>query len=305
MKPVRRRSVLEVRLGADGATSVHGLAQDTAREAVVDVDVRLDVAGDGTLLAVHGLAEYSPLVGQSTGSGFRRRLADLPRDDARLRLAYRLLDDLPILLRVAFQTTILDHPALTRPRAAMSLAGADQCEGWRADGTMLAQIAAEGGILQMALTDPVDDSDGAWGIGETPLPPMATRRRRRVDVIDSDGVLGVEAHFRDSYADPDGIERGLHGYTVHARVESGKVAAVEATGVVLPWPECWRATDSAARLVGLPLSEVDALVKTGFVGRGTCTHLNDTLRALVDVAELMDLRPSDATVLELSDPRTR
>jgi hypothetical protein len=25
------------------------------------------------------------------------------------------------------------------------------------------------------------------------------------------------------------------------------------------------------------------------VGRGTCTHLNDTLRALVDVAELSEL----------------
>jgi hypothetical protein len=297
MSTVRRLSVLEVRLGEEGATSVHGLARDEAPGASVDVDIRLEVTGDGTLLALHGLDEYAPLVGQSTGSGFRRRLAGLPRGDARLRLAYRLLDDLPILLRVAFQTTILDHPALARPRAAMSLAGADQCEGWRADGTMLAQIAAEDGVLQMALTEPVEDSTGAWGIGETPLPPMATRRRRRVDVDDRAGTLGVEAHFRDSYADPDGIERGLHGYRVDARVEAGTVTAVDATGVVLPWPECWRATDSAERLVGLPLGEVDALVKTGFVGRGTCTHLNDTLRALVDVTELMTLQRSDATAL--------
>jgi hypothetical protein len=295
MSTVRRLSVLEVRLGDEGATSVHGLARDEAPGASVDVDIRLEVTGDGTLLALHGLDEYAPLVGQSTGSGFRRRLAELPRGDARLRLAYRLLDDLPILLRVAFQTTILDHPAVARPRAAMSLAGTDQCEGWRADGTMLAQIAAEDGILQMALTEPVDDSGGTWGIGGTPLPPMATRRRRRVNVEDRAGTLGVEAHFRDSYADPDGIERGLHGYRVVARVEGGTVTAVDATGVVLPWPECWRATDSAERLVGLPLAEVDALVKTGFVGRGTCTHLNDTLRALVDVTELMTLRRSDAT----------
>jgi hypothetical protein len=288
---VSRRSALEVRLGEGQATSVHGVARDQAPDAGVGVDVRLEIAGDGTLVSLDGLAAYAPLVGQSTGSGFRRRLAALPRDDARLRLAYRLLDDLPILLRVAFQTTILDHPALARPQVPMSLAGADQCEGWRSDGTMLTQIADEGGILQMALTEPVDDSSGPWGIAPEALPAMATRRRRRVDVEDRDGGLDVHARFRDSYADPDGIERGLHGYTVDARVEDGIVASVEATGVVLPWPECWRATDSAARLVGLPLADLDGLVKTGFVGRGTCTHLNDTLRALVDVLELTGLTP--------------
>jgi hypothetical protein len=57
--------------------------------------------------------------------------------------------------------------------------------------------------------------------------------------------------------------------------------------VVLPWPECWRAADSTERLVGLPLSQVEELVRTGLVGRGTCTHLNDTLRALVDVGDLL------------------
>jgi hypothetical protein len=281
--------VLEVRLGEGPATTVRGLARDEAPGTVVEVDVHLEVAGDGTLLELRGLDAFAQLVGHPTGSGFRRRLAELPRDTAELRLAHRLLDDLPIVARVAFQTTILDHPALARPRVAMDLRGADQCEGWRADGTMLKQIAAADGILQMALTDPVDDSDGRWVLAPTPLPPMATRRRRRVDVHERADGLDVEAHFRDSYADPDGVERGLHGYDVTARIDAGRVASVDASGVVLPWPECWRATDSASRLVGTPLADVDTVVKAGFVGRGTCTHLNDTLRALVDVAELGEL----------------
>jgi hypothetical protein len=287
MTGARRLSVLEVRLGEAGATSVHGLARDEGAGPDVTVDLRLEIDGGGTLLRLDGLDVFAPLVGHPTGSGFRRRLAELPKTDASLRLAHRLLDDLPILARVAFQTTILDHPALARPSVAMSLAGADQCEGWRSDGTMLAQIAAEDGILQMALTDPVEDRPDTWAIAPTTLPPMATRRRRRVDVDERDGGLDVHARFRDSYADPDGVERGLHGYTVQARIVDDVVTSIDASGVVLPWPECWRATDSAGRLVGQPLSEVDTLVKTGFTGRGTCTHLNDTLRALADVAELV------------------
>lgn len=291
MSRATRRSVLEVRLGDAGATTVLATAHQDGPGGAAHLDLVLEVAGDGTLVSLEGLPSYAALVGHPTGSGFRRRLAGLPTGTPQGRLAQRLLDDLPIVLRVAFQTTILDHPALARPPAGFSLAGADQCEGWRSDGTMLTQIAAEGGVLQMALTEPVDDSTGAWA--DQPcalLPAMATRRRRRVEVDQADqadgGGLQVRAHFRDSYADPDGLERGLHGYGVTARVVDGVVTAVEATGVVLPWPECWRATDSTQRLVGTRLEELDQLVKTGFTGRGTCTHLNDTLRALADVAEL-------------------
>jgi hypothetical protein len=291
---VRRFTVLEVRLGEDGATSVHGLGRDevVGGDVMATVDLQLETAG-GTLLSLEGLASLAPLVGLPTGSGFRRRLADLPRDTPEQRLARRLLDDLPIISQVAFQTTILDHPALARPLEVMDLRGADQCEGWRSDGTMLTQIADAGGILQMPLTTPVRDPGGPWDLDEhTVLPAMATRRRRRVEVAEIDGGLDVQAHFRDSFADPDGVERGLHGYTVTARVQAdGTIETLDAAGVVLPWPECWRATGSTERVVGLNLRDIDGLAKTGLVGRGTCTHLNDTLRALVDVAELSGLAP--------------
>lgn len=291
MTSARRLSVLEVHLGDGGATTARATAHDEiGSTTLAELDLRLDIAPDGTLRSLDGPAALHPLVGQSAGSGFRRRLAELPRDSADLRLAQRVLDDVPILLRVAFQTTILDHPALVRPpAAAMSLAGADQCEGWRSDGTMLQQIAREG-TLQMALTEPVDDSTGPWSGGQrSVLPAMATRRRRRVEVRPEGDGLDVVAHFRDSYADPDGVERGLHGYAVTGRIAAdGTVEALDATGVVLPWPECWRATASTERLLGLSLGDIDQAVKTGMVGLGTCTHLNDTLRALADVAELAE-----------------
>jgi hypothetical protein len=286
----RRVSVLEVRLGAAGATTVQAEARDeVGSETLAELHAKLAVSADSTLEGVDGLPDLAPLIGESATSGFRRRLAELARDTARLRLAHRVLDDLPILLRVAFQTTILDHPALPRPAEAMSLAGADQCEGWRSDGTMLQQIAREG-TLQMALTEPVQDSTGPWSAEQRSLlPAMATRRRRRVEVSPGGDGLDVTAHFRDSYADPDGVERGLHGYSLTARITGdGTIAGVDASGVVLPWPECWRATSSTERLTGLHLRDLDQFAKTQLVGRGTCTHLNDTLRALADVAELGD-----------------
>jgi hypothetical protein len=290
MTVVRRLSVLEVHLREAGATTAHGLARDEVlgSQVVAEVDLHLTIAADGTLTQLESPPDLLPLVGQASGSGFRRRLHELPADTADRRLAHRVLDDLPILLRVAFQTAILDHPALARPPAAISLAGADQCEGWRSDGTMLAQIAEEGGVLQMALTAPVDDSTGPWAVAEhTALPPMATRRRRLVEIHPRSDGLDLVAHFRDSYTDPDGIERGLHGYVVTGHVAAdGTIEALLATGVVLPGPECWRATASTERLLGVSLRDVDQVAKTDLLGRGTCTHLNDTLRALADVAEL-------------------
>jgi hypothetical protein len=294
----RRESFLEVHPGSGAGASVRGHARDEVLSGtprvVADVELAVEVAPDGTIAGFDAGSlqdAMRPLVGTPSGSGFRRRLGELPRDTPDLQLAHRLADDLPILLRVAFQTAILDHPALAKPPGGMSLVGADQCEGWRSDGTMLRQIAAADGVLQMALTEPVDDTVGPWVgtalSGLPPLPPMATRRRRRIDVVRRDGSLDVTASFRDSYADPDGVERGLHGYTVTAEIApDGTVRTVDASGVVLPWPECWRATGSAQRLLGLTLPEVAETARTELVGRGTCTHLNDTLRALVDVAQL-------------------
>jgi hypothetical protein len=40
----------------------------------------------------------------------------------------------------------------------------------------------------------------------------------------------------------------------------------------------------------MPLSELRERVRGEFVGTSTCTHLNDTLRAIADLDALLDLR---------------
>ena len=60
-----------------------------------------------------------------------------------------------------------------------------------------------------------------------------------------------------------------------------------ATYGALPWPECPGATASAGRLAGTPVAGLRRRVRQEFLGVGTCTHLNDTLRALADVGSLI------------------
>jgi hypothetical protein len=59
---------------------------------------------------------------------------------------------------------------------------------------------------------------------------------------------------------------------------------------VLPWQECPGAIGSAARVRGMTLSELRGRIRSEFVGTSTCTHLNDTLRAIGDLDALLDLR---------------
>jgi hypothetical protein len=173
--------------------------------------------------------------------------------------------------------------------------GADQCEGWRSDGTLVARIIDSGGALTMGLGEPTSPTSEIWPDSE-PLPAMATRRRRRVVLrreSSSDGLAPTVAsvYFRDSYADPDGIERGLHSYRVQVEIdERGVIGAIDAQGLILPWPECWAAASNATVLRGAPVADIEARSKTDLIGLGTCTHLTDTLRSLRQVAAFAGAR---------------
>jgi hypothetical protein len=138
-------------------------------------------------------------------------------------------------------------------------------------------------------------NDNGWHAYDE-LPPGAMRRRRRIDVwldTDEDGtpVARVDSFFRDSYARADGVETVVHEYSVRAAVATGTESfrSCAAEFGALPWPECPGATASAARLAGTPVAGLRRRVRETFLGVGTCTHLNDTLRALADVGPLMGI----------------
>jgi hypothetical protein len=234
------------------------------------------------------------LKGRRIAGGFRAALTQLQTISPAARLLRRLLWELPILVPVSGQTWLLDHPA-ARADIPMDLRGVDQCSGWRAGGEMLLQIAATDGVLRMPLGPPVQGpvlSPAPWAAMLPPLPPWATRRARATAVSRSETGARVEASYRDSYSDPDGVERALHEWHVGVDIDGeGRFVELQADPGRLPWRECPSAQASAAMLAGHRADEVERVIARKFKGIGTCTHLDDTLRSLTEVPDLLALLP--------------
>jgi hypothetical protein len=125
------------------------------------------------------------------------------------------------------------------------------------------------------------------------LPPHATRRRRRLDVVPAatPGAARFDAHFRDSHVDAHGVERCVHEYTVVGEIDTVRRTIVDLTtrARVLPWQECPGAVASAGRVREVPLTDLRDYVRAEFAGVSTCTHLNDTLRSFADADTLLTL----------------
>jgi hypothetical protein len=275
------------------AADIVGRAVDVADDArpLESVDVALSIDDDLTITAFSASSGGLAPVGRSAGRGFRAAVDELRHGTAADRLLRRLLWDVPILAQVAGQTALLDHDA-ARADLVLNRRGTDQCSGWRADGQMMQQVDGHGGVLVMPLGPerPAVSLAAPWLPGLAAPAPMATRRSRVLEYgppLDG-GRYGVLARYCDSYGDPDGRHRALHEWSVHTDFSpaDGRFGAVSVTPGRLPWVECPVAGSSAGRLTGLTPVEVDAALGSGFGGISTCTHLNDTLRSLIDVADL-------------------
>ncbi|GAB2850859.1 hypothetical protein GCM10022221_57750 [Actinocorallia aurea] len=284
--------------GPDGRAVVVAAAET---EAVVDYAAGRRLLSLSTSPERPGLAA---LLGDTIGSGFRNRLdAADPALRAEHGLLYLILDDFPVTSLVSGHAVVVTLPELSLPpdRAAAAFP-VDLCAGFAAGSTLMGNVERTGmppivvGPEAPALTDPADP-DG-WHVLD-PLPPTGMRRARRIDVDPSTGE--IQAVFRDSYTRPDGVETVIHEYTLEASCAAdpsgsgGVLTACEATPRVLPWMECPAAVASARRLAGLPLASLRDHVRTAFTGPSTCTHLNDTLRALEDVAHLLAVGSRAAT----------
>lgn len=229
------------------------------------------------------------LLGHPVTSGFRALVAtELPDHAEACTPLYLLLDDLPVAALISGYAYQLDPEF--GPKIRVPAPPRDLCAGWAVGATMMNAIDA-GHPLPLA-TGPVAPDLGTtdqWAWHEMPaMPPVSMRRRRRLDVSEVDGHWAIDAMFRDSWVDPDGVETVVHEYAAAATVQPDKhvVVAVEATPRVLPWPECPAAAASAVRLLGTPVDDLRARVRNEFLGTSTCTHLNDMLRSLADVPAL-------------------
>ncbi len=244
-------------------------------------------------------AGLEQIVGLKASTGFRNKVIELV-DVEPGTPAFMLLDEIPAATLVsghalahAARRGDLEFPTHKRgPR----LQFVDLCAGFTADGTILTETDESGlppvttGPDAPAIVDP-EDPIGWHALGELAADSM--RRMRRMDVTRSDGLLMADVFFRDSHMEPGGHEVVIHEYGVTAAIDEATMTfvAAEARDHSLPWQECPRAAASAERLVGMPLEGLRATIRAEFVGPTTCTHLNDTMRSLEDVATLAHLLP--------------
>ncbi|MGP0029458.1 MAG: DUF2889 domain-containing protein [Acidimicrobiales bacterium] len=119
-------------------------------------------------------------------------------------------------------------------------------------------------------------------------PEIAMRRARRIDVWEEDGMLGIDAMFRDSAWDPDGQEVVVHEYQMLGRADraTGRLLAVDAIPRVLPYAECPAAAPNASWMAGTDLRAMRTEVLERLQATDCCTHLNDGLRSLAEVPVL-------------------
>ena len=276
----------------------------TAAQADVEVGVHFERGPVVTSMTTSPPVDVTALIGRLASTGFRAVIdSDTPAVPG--TLVYLLLDEIPAATLVGGYSIMhavrrgdlqsLDSGRRRPPGPALQVP--DLCAGFQTGGVIMTEIGRSGVAPHVTGPDApdLDDPGDPWAWHDAPpVPANGMRRRRRIDLTpDPIGTVDIDALFRDSHMTPDGRETVIHEYTVQAKVDAAHTRVLEcrATPRVLPWLECPQAAASAARLVDTPLAHLRTHVRAQFVGPTTCTHLNDTLRALQDVPHLGGLVP--------------
>lgn len=282
----------------DLATFADGRYNELAYDAV-----KLDVDADRTIRSIEATPHregVDKLVGARGGGGMRLALDQaLPTDRSGHTPLALLLDDVAGASLVGgfawsrhsgdwMRGSARSDGAPLR-RAARTMVGI--CSGFRPGASSLSPDGTNIGdghaVMQVPpLADPEDPV--GWHRMD-PLPSVGLRRARRMDLWrDGDRYL-VDAHFRDACSDPQLYQVAVHEYSLSVAIDAGslKVTSLEAIPRVLPYAECPAASNNVGRMEGQRLADLQSSVLAILRGVDCCTHLNDCLRALADIAALI------------------
>jgi hypothetical protein len=293
------------RRGFSSALAMTGRARDlaTGSEGSDDVTVvaeatvtaGFDVARELVSLDTTPSASWAnALIGARAGGGFRRHLATVVPEAEAGSLLRQVLDDMPAAALISGYAWMRlarreGHDPSSLMPANMLERMSDLCSGWRTGGEAVASIETHHGMpIQDCPPSPVDRSDPLGWHAMEPLDRDWMRRRRCLDVsVDEAGSFSIWAMFRDTVGEEDGAEVVLHEYSVKASGVGTTVGAIAAEPRVLPFSECPAAALAVEDLVGCQLAELSRSVPELLTGIRSCTHLNDLLRALGGVSDLV------------------
>ncbi len=291
----RRTSTIDTHPHEAGGSVVDLRARDADGHGVlgeVRISARLSDNVVAEISATPSARGLDQLRGCRVGRGFRSTVERLyPEEVQRSSLLHLLLDDWVGAALVSGYAT--QHAAIVQgieekmpPGVADRMAGI--CAGFAPQASLI-RYTRQHDVIPTGRGPVAPPLDGLHEVHA--LRAQGMRRFRRLDVWPGDdGAAQFDAHFRDSHMDDDLVETIVHEYTVAGRVDTATwtITSVSAEVRVLPWQECPGAIASAARIEGMGLAELRDRVRGEFVGTSTCTHLNDTLRAIADLDALLD-----------------
>ncbi|OBK12575.1 DUF2889 domain-containing protein [Mycobacterium asiaticum] len=307
----RRTSTIDTHPDGPRGSLVDLRARDAVAAGAGSLDVQVDVRGEihvrdeirvrahltdsviDDISAAPQDSRLQTLRGSRVGAGFRSKIGQLfPDEVQRASLLHLLLDDWVGAALVSGYATqyaaIVDGTEQKFPPGiADRMAGI--CAGFAPEASLIS-YTRQHDVIPTGRGPRAPTLNGLHEV--EPLRARGMRRFRRLDMSPADASSAqFDAHFRDSYTDDDLVETIVHEYTVAGRVDTSTrtITAVSAEVRVLPWQECPRAIGSAADVQGMTLAELRQRVRGEFVGTSTCTHLNDTLRAIADLDALLDL----------------
>jgi hypothetical protein len=307
---VRRTMSIDIgpRRGFSAALDMTGLARDIRTGGEGDDDVTLlseaavaagfDMSRQLVSLETTPTAAWvNELIGARAGGGFRRHLDGIVPEAEAGSLLRQVLDDMPAAALISGYAWLRlarreGHDPGGLVPADLLGRMTDLCSGWRAGGVAVDSIETHHGMpIQDCPPSPVDDGSDPWAWHVmAPLDRDWMRRRRCLDVsVDDAGGFSIWAMFRDTVGEDGGDEVVLHEYAVQAAGVDGVVGSITADPRVLPFPECPAAADAVGALVGSEVRLLATVVPDTLTGIASCTHLNDLLRALGGVGDLLVL----------------
>jgi hypothetical protein len=246
------------------------------------------------------------MVGQRSGSGFRRFLEEATPKDGDPSLVRQLLEDLPAAALISGYSSLRLARRLGTSPGSLTPPGVldrmtDLCSGWRAGGLAVENVADGQGVPVQDTPEAPDlerEQPGAWH--EIPvLEADWMRRRRFMDVTfddssgssDATASARIWAMFRDTVGEADGSEMVLHEYAVTGRLEwtddGVRITSLNADPKVLPFVDCPAAAAKVVALDGQLVSDLPRSVPEVLFGVASCTHLNDLLRSIGGMAPLL------------------
>lgn len=240
------------------------------------------------------------LVGQRAGGNLRMLLAStVPREKAAGTPLYLILDDFSgasLVAHWAWSRWMADYAEAEREtgaRAAKGKRGTMEgvCIGFKPGSSALNPDGSNNESLQGSTPVPsmVNPADPLGWHSIVEQTGVGMRRARWIDVWVEDGKIQMDLGFQDSATDPQCGRVAVHEYlaTATADLESFELLSLTVDPRILPYQECFGAVPLAQRVRGTFLHELRLKVLQILPGTLGCTHLNDVLRSVAEVPQMV------------------